>query len=114
MASSFRPDGGMEPHHAAEAASWLADPAFFSDFDKTIPELVFRSAHDFEFPSPVRSRWEENDRVHGRLFRSGPGWKTKPSVVLLHGWNAELQYHWQFTRLAKRLVRTGINAAMIE
>ena len=38
----------------------------------------------------------------------------RPSVVLVHGWNGELGYHFQFPFLARLLNRFGVNAAMIE
>jgi dienelactone hydrolase len=37
-----------------------------------------------------------------------------PLVVMLHGWNGEVGYYYQFPLLARRLNRHGINAAMIE
>jgi pimeloyl-ACP methyl ester carboxylesterase len=114
MASSFRAGGGREPHHAAEAEKLLSDPRFFSGFNEITPELVFTSAHDFEFSSPIPSRWAQNNRVFGKLFRAGTDWERRPSVILLHGWNAELQYRWQFPFLASRLARAGINAAMFQ
>ena len=114
MASAFRADGAGAPHHAVEAEKWLNDPKFFSVVDRTVPKIVFMSARDFEFRSPVASRWAENDRVFGKLFRAGTDWQKRPSVILLHGWNAELQYRWQFPFLANRLTRAGVNAAMFQ
>src|SRR5438046_867259 len=105
MASAFRADGSGEPHHAAEAENWLNDPKFFSGSEGPVPQIAFTSPHDFEFRSPVVSRWAENDRVFGKLFRAGADWQKRPSVILLHGWNAELQYRWQFRFLARQLTR---------
>jgi len=79
-----------------------------------MPELEFSGPQDFHFPSWIQSRWQENNQVHGRLFRAGTDWNAKPSVIFLHGWNAEQQYRWQFPRLARHLVRAGVNVALIE
>jgi len=114
MASAFRADGERAPHHAAEAEKWLNDPKFFSGIEGAVPQMAFTSPHDFEFRSPVASRWAENDRVFGKLFRAGPDWQKRPSVILLHGWNAELQYRWQFPFLARQLTGAGVNAAMFQ
>jgi pimeloyl-ACP methyl ester carboxylesterase len=62
----------------------------------------------------VATPWAENNVVFGKLYRAGRKWQERPSVILLHGWNGELGYRWQFPWLAWRLVRSGVNAAMIE
>ena len=60
------------------------------------------------------SRWPENNKVHGRFFPAAKNWRKKPTVVLVHGWNAESSYRLLFPYLSWRLNRTGLNAAMIE
>jgi hypothetical protein len=114
MASSFRAGGGRQPCHAIEAEQWLSDPGFFSDFGGLTPNLVFSNARHFQFTSPIATPWAQNNRVRGKLFRAGAHWKGRPSVILLHGWSAELQYRWQFLVLARQLARAGVNAAMFE
>lgn len=74
----------------------------------------FKGAKRFQFQSQVATPWAENNVVHGKLFRAGKDWQTKPSVLLVHGWNGELGYLFQFPFLAKLLNREGMNAAMIE
>ena len=115
IASSFRADGAADQTQLIEAEKWLRDGSFFFDFDEVTPELRFDGGgEEFEFTSPVSTRWPENNRVFGRLFRAGPHWQSRPSVILLHGWSAELQYRWQFRFLGKKLARSGVNAAMFE
>jgi alpha-beta hydrolase superfamily lysophospholipase len=48
------------------------------------------------------------------LERVKTDWRKHPAVLLLHGWNAELQYRWLFPMLAQRLNNAGINAVMFE
>jgi dienelactone hydrolase len=91
----------------------VADADFFCDNTRPA-ELTFGGPRDFQFVSPLASGWPQNDRVSGRLFRCGQHWRTRPAVVLLHGWNAETGYRLFFPLLAWRLNRAGINAAMFE
>ena len=77
-------------------------------------DLAFVSERDFQFDSPLSSGCAENDTTRGRLFRCGEGWRRRPTVVVLHGWNAESSYHVLFPYLAWRLGRAGLNTAMIE
>jgi len=107
-------NGGRAAHHAAEAEQLLSEQGLFFDPGQVTPELSFTSPTDFCFTSAMRSPFEENNRVSGRLFRTGPDWEKRPSVILLHGWNAELQYRWQFPALARRLARAGVNTAYFE
>jgi len=114
MASSFRADGAPGSCDVLEAEKLLNDPTFFAGVAPPTPQLVFRSARDFEFTSPLTSRWAANNRVRGKLFRAGRDWQRRPSVILLHGWNAELQYRWQFQFLGAQLARAGVNAATFQ
>jgi len=98
----------------AEAATLLRQPDWFFPKPEAPDDFAFTDPRDFRFRSPLPGPWEENNFVHGRLFRAGPHWERKPSVVLLHGWNGERQYRWQFPSLARRLLHHGVNAAMIE
>jgi dienelactone hydrolase len=68
----------------------------------------------FSYASPVRSASNINNRVFGRFFPAEKKWMSKPTVLLLHGWNAELCYRHLFPWLATRLQRQGWNTAMIE
>ena len=76
--------------------------------------LKFHGKHEFRFQSQVATPWDENNIVYGKLYRAGKDWSRKPSVLLVHGWNGELGYHYQFPFVAKLLNGSGLNAAMIE
>jgi dienelactone hydrolase len=98
----------------AEAEALLHDPGFFGDFVGAPDDLKFRSTREFQFTSPVCTRWGENNTVYGRLYGCADRWQDKPTVVLLHGWNAETGYRVLFPYLAWRLARFGVNAVMFE
>lgn len=108
--------------NVSQAAALMADPGFLR-FQVDAPADFLQKTHsNFAFTSPLRSPWPENNIVHGKFFPWIPGktndpdgaWTTKPSVILLHGWNGERGYHWQFPYLAWRLNRLGLNVAMLE
>lgn len=92
----------------------LAAPGLFKDPGGVLPSLSFHDPCEFQFPSAILTPWAENNCVRGKLFRAGPDWRGKPSVILLHGWSAEFQYRWQLPYLAGRLARAGVNAALFE
>lgn len=77
-------------------------------------DLAWAGETGFEFQSPQPSPWPENNVVYGRVYRAGPDWTRRPSVVLLHGWRGEQQYRWQFPWLARCLNRRGLNAVFFE
>src|ERR1051326_5768650 len=116
MASSFQASGAADPDQLQKAQKWLQDCNLFLDFERITPDFKVTSDGAFEFASPQKTRWAENNRVFGRLFRAeaGPRWKHRPAVILLHGWNAEFQYRFQFPYLARKLAWEGINTAIIE
>jgi pimeloyl-ACP methyl ester carboxylesterase len=68
----------------------------------------------FQFESAFRSGIDKNDVVHGRIFLRGEDWATRPLVILVHGWNAELHYLYILPFIARALNRRGLNAALIE
>ena len=138
MAASLQAAGRPAPQHAAEAGKLLnsssishtalpsenypgtealnrpTTPPFLFNLEVDPAQMQFINAVEFEFPSSVSSPWPENNRVSGKLWRAGSDWAHRPSVILLHGWNSEFQYRWQFPRLAARLARAGVNTAMFE
>jgi len=105
---------GRGHEHIVEASELLRDPDFFCRFAESASALQFTGRRRFHFRSPVSTPWPENNTVFGQFYRSGGDWQTKPSVILLHGWNGELGYRFQFPYLAWRLSRRGVNAALIE
>jgi dienelactone hydrolase len=87
------------------------------DFFRTPVEaakLEFLQGERFRFQSPIQTPFDHNNVVYGRLYRSGENWQSRPSVILLHGWNDELNHRFRFPTLARQFNRAGINCAMIE
>lgn len=104
------PDGD---HHAPEAMALLDRPDFFKP-DRASVDLTF-SGSAFQFHSPVSSGYACNDIVSGRLIKArSADWRKCPSVIIIHGWNAELQYEWMVPRWSRRLARAGLNAISFE
>jgi len=104
------PDGRP---HAEEAAAFLTRPDFFAP-NVARAELKFTGKSSFEFPSPVHTDSPTNDRVRGRCEFAAHEWRERPSVILLHGWNASLQYQWQLPYWSQLLARAGVNAFRFE
>ena len=76
--------------------------------------VKFNGPIEFHFISPLPSQNSTNDTVHGRLFRCGEDWQTKPIVLLLHGWNDALDHHYFFARYARRMNRLGLSVATLQ
>jgi pimeloyl-ACP methyl ester carboxylesterase len=105
----------LSSKEAEEARSILRQPGALFENDVTTPtDVTFSGTTGFRFTSPHASPWPENNIVFGRLFRASKSWPDRPTVLLLHGWNAELGYRWLFPQIARRLNRHQLNAAMIE
>ncbi|HUR44635.1 MAG TPA: alpha/beta hydrolase family protein [Candidatus Saccharimonadales bacterium] len=105
---------GSEEHCAEQALAFMQQQHFLTGHVEAPPDFSFFTSLEFRFASAVATPWPENNTVYGRFYRAGPAWRDRPSIVLLHGWNGELGYYWQFPWLAWRLVRAGINVAMLE
>jgi dienelactone hydrolase len=100
------------PDLKAAADLILRNPNFLAVADVRIPELTFSSKYRFSFPSPRTTPSNANNIVHGQLFRS-----RKPSlgtVLLVHGWNAEVHYKHGLPRAAWKLNDAGFDAMLIE
>jgi hypothetical protein len=87
---------------------------FFADFATAPADFEFGRHNTFQFSSPVVSPWRRNNIVHGRFFQAADRRQEAPTMILLHGWNAEIGYRTLFPHLARRLNRAGINAAIFE
>jgi len=92
----------------------LKDDDFFAETAVTTPELSFTTKTAFQFTSPFTTTCVENNTVHGRLYRCGMDWQQRPTVILVHGWDCDVSYRFQFPLLARRLCRLGVNTAMLE
>src|SRR5580658_6541432 len=107
-------DGVGAREQLAEVEAIIEGPDFLGDFATAPKDLRFVSKRAFQFTSPVTSPWERNNTVHGRLFMASQHWQDNPTVVLLHGWNAQMAYRTLFPHLARRLVKRGVNTLMFE
>jgi dienelactone hydrolase len=101
--------------HLAEARSLLGHPDFFGDdLVSAKAGIVLNHRLRFAFSSQVPTPWTENNLAQGRLYGTGLDWRTRPAVILLHGWNGEAGYYFQFPYLAWRLRRRGLNVLTLE
>lgn len=103
------PDG-----QARAAETLLHRDGFFGDLAGVPDDLKFFTRRAFRFTSPVASPWRHNNIVHGRFYPVAKHWADRPTVLLLHGWNAEMGYRALFPLLARRLNGVGVNAMMYE
>ena len=104
------PDGHS---HAEEAAELLRQPDFFAP-QASPAEVRFTGNTSFEFPSGFKSPYPSNNLVPGRCELTAGKWQQRPGMILLHGWNASLQYRWQFPYWSQLLANAGVNAFSFE
>jgi dienelactone hydrolase len=109
---SVRPSPDGESHFA-EAVEFLQRTDFFTP---KVPaaDVRFTGPHRFEFASPIVSGETCNDLVRGSCELAGANWQQRPSVIFLHGWNAEMQYEWLLPHWSRLLARAGVNAFRFE
>jgi dienelactone hydrolase len=93
-----------------EAAELLGDPNLLRP-PEIVPRMRITATGEFDFPSAVNTGSAELDTVRGKVFRVGP---ERPTVILVHGWNAELHYLYGLPRVASSLNARGFNAILIE
>lgn len=106
------PPTGCNPQLAAAEALMQGDNFFAPKI--TVPKLTFASEERFHFHSQVQTPFAENNTVYGRLFRCRHSWTKKPTVILLHGWNDDINYRFRFPWFSRQINRFGINCAMVE
>lgn len=106
----------LQPLTPATDSPAVVTEADFANSARTpaVPDLALAEDGSFRFPSPIRTGAICNNTVFGKLYKAADQWQGKPTVILLHGWNAELCYRYQFPFLASRLRRCGINTLAIE
>jgi dienelactone hydrolase len=104
------PDGKS---HLEEAVEFLGRDDFFLPVVEPA-QVEFTSKQAFRFMSPMRSDSETNNTVRGHFEPAAKNWQERPSVILLHGWNSELQYQWQLPFWSQLLARAGVNAFRFE
>jgi pimeloyl-ACP methyl ester carboxylesterase len=113
MAAKSLPPGLADPVKTRIAAEIMAQPDFLTPSDK-MARLALGDKNSFRFDSLTPCANSRNDIVHGRIFKAGDAWATRPFVILIHGWNAELHYLYGLPFVARALNRRKINAALIE
>lgn len=100
------------PPQLKEAEQLLNQPDFFLQ-ETLLAAVSFRGTNDFSFPSPVSTPYIENNRAYGHLYHCAEAWQTRPTLILLHGWNDSLTFYMRFPWLARRLNRLGFNCATL-
>jgi pimeloyl-ACP methyl ester carboxylesterase len=89
------------------------EPVFF--YDGRPPEHIdFSGKHEFSCDSPVPGVAPESHRIHGEFHRCGHGWRNRPAMIMLHGWNGENCYRLLFPLLAGQFRRIGISMLLIQ
>jgi dienelactone hydrolase len=114
LATRYVQHAAAHPSGQALPDRVLGNQHFCPDSNSPRIELIPKPNGAFSFPSTINSAFQENNTVFGRLFRADEEWAGYPAVILLHGWNASLCYRHTQPRLARRLVRSHVNVAMIE
>ena len=113
LAANALPPGKCNPERLREAEQILASGQLH-EFPDVTAALVQSGNHSFHFDSSLPVGLPRTDQVHGKLFRAGADWKSKPLAILVHGWDAELHYLYILPRVARALNSRGISAALIE
>jgi predicted alpha/beta-fold hydrolase len=102
-----------DPTQINELHTILKSPDFFQPPDSAA-KLHFFNKWQFAFDSSVSLCCPENNRVNGWFIPCGKDWRSRPLVLLLHGWNAEMHYEFILPRLGKRLRKRGMNTIAFE
>lgn len=101
------------------APEFLEDPEKFYFRPEPVSEvrvlrewkLRGRPVAEISFPSPIRTRWPENNTAYGYHLRIGDG-RPHPAFVILHGWGRKslAVERW---RIGLRLARYGIESLFL-
>jgi len=94
-----------------EALEFLNGPGFIPAASDPA-RIEFVGSRNFKFPTPRPGKVEENNIVHGRLYRCAERWQERPVIVLLDG-SPAVGYHSAFPLLARWLNRAGFNVATL-
>ena len=113
MAAQALPCGKFDATRLERAAEILATGDLWK-LPAPTPLIAAVADGQFHFASAVTTPSAKNNVVHGQILRVNGAWQTKPLVILVHGWNAELHYLYVLPRVARTLVRRGFNAALLE
>jgi dienelactone hydrolase len=105
-AAKSLPCPSPDPNQGEEARQLLADAGFLRP-KEVCPSVKLGT-------STVTTASDKNNLVHGRLDPAGADWKKRPSVLLVHGWNAELHYLHVLPFVARALRKRGMNGVLME
>jgi hypothetical protein len=92
-----------------EALEFLNGPDFIPSASEPA-QIEFNGPRNFKFPTPRPCEDEENNTVHGRLYRCAQRWQERPAIILLDG-AFSVGYHTAFPWLSRRINRAGFNVA---
>ncbi|HXT41959.1 MAG TPA: alpha/beta hydrolase family protein [Candidatus Angelobacter sp.] len=95
-----------------EAVQFLNGPDFVHA-ESQPAQVEFDSSLHFNFPSPRPCEFEENNVVHGRLYRCAERWRKRPVIILLPGWKDSASYNLRFPLIARHCNRAGFNVATL-
>jgi dienelactone hydrolase len=102
-----------DPSQRAEVEAAFAHPGLFVPPEIT-PQVHLDPDFSFRFESSIKTPFARNNTVHGRFFPVSGDWRKRPSVVLVHGWNAEQHYLSVLPRIGRSLARRRMNGVLIE
>lgn len=94
-----------------QALEFLSGPDFIPAASDPA-RIEFDGLRRFTFPTPRPCKVEENNHVHGRLYRCAERWQERPVIILLDG-NPAFGYHTAFPLIARRFNRAGFNVALL-
>lgn len=94
---------------SAEAPVSATEPDFFADLIKPPDYVDFSGRYDFSCDSPMQGVAPECRHIHGEFHPCDGGWRNRPVIIMLHGWNGENCYRLLFPLLARRFRRLGIS-----
>ncbi len=114
LASKAQAGAGTYPPNLEGAQELLARPDIFGEPVEAPAAVKWTSEEEFEFDSIVASPWSCNNRVYARLQRCCEEWQSKPTIVLVHGWNDEIGFKLRHPFQARRFLKAGFNVAQIE
>ena len=114
LACRHTPECGRLNHNPLEAAKLLESEDFFCHQVSPPSNLLPPAGGPFRFASSVPGSCAESNTVYGTFYPCRGDWSSRPTAILLHGWNDEIGYRFRSPYVAKRLVRRDVNALCIE
>jgi len=94
-----------------EAVEFLNGPDFIPAASEPA-RVEFDGQWRFRFLTPRPGKVDENNIVHGRLYRCSERWRERPVIIISDGYPAIGEYT-AFPFVARRFNRAGINVATL-